>query len=1467
MAEVRDTLSWDVQPLISAGKAAEKAVSSLSGKVVKLREDLRRTGEEASQSLGKAFKPSASPLSDALLKEQKKIEQAFARFQALPEASAKALDRFSRSGIDSAEVSAFMGKRIAELERRWGSLSPAVQKSLKPTLDMIRASREADAAARRQERSLAAFEKRLASVERKPALLARQISKWTAEGRKADDIARALSSDLRQMEQRMESLPPKIRAVIAPTAELARQQRQASLQSHGLGTIFRSQLASVGQLAIGYFGLTAAVLALINALRRLVGESIRFERTFANVKTLLDQSRAATSAMRRELIGLSAQLGSSTELSQGLYQALSASVEPAQAVAFVGETAKFARAGLIDMTAAVDVTTTVLNAYGLEASRAAEVNDKLFQIIKRGKVTGQELAGSLGTVIPTAAVLNVSLDEVGAAIATMTRGGIRADESVTALNRTLLSFLDPSDEARTAAKRLGIELSAASLRSKGLLASLREMAERTDGNSEATAALFGNVRALKAVLALTGPQAAGFAKDVALMGSATGTVNKAFDEQVNALGPQMDALWNNLSSNFLSASDNASTLTVVIRGLNDALDELRKSGSSLGDIAGEASLRVPEIGPRLAILKAAAAIFSGLKARRENEEAGASLLAVPAPAGPPENDISGRLEALALRQQEAFRLATGEPVPLTQDEEKIVEAFRKALKPADELAEKLAVLRKRFTDAEIAAGEAQELERVAQAFKDAREPVPQFILDLQRVNAQNGMLTSSQRHLRDAFNASFRPLDAFVKRLSDANAAGVSSSDFFSRYGAEILQAMHAQEDFGNAASKSAKRLLELGRAKIGEALRRDFERAGDPLFALTRQISDLASVGEIAAGKLAKRFGPQIEQGLREALARGKGLDEILLSLPADAAPAFEDALTELFERAENPTIALGKLIQAELDLSTPFELVGDRFGQQALEAADVARRTGAEIDERVRQAATFALQKDVQAALDPAKQLGGRLKLVALLGGDASAYAKAHKEQLYQAVTAARELGKELDKAVEAEFRALKLEDFQRSATKGLGDQIRDLRIAAEQAHLGEADIQRLIRERFGADAAGAAREGALKGQLIDPDVFAANAARIRNELARALNPTLELGDEIRKRILAGVSPEEINRQLASQTLEAVITARIRGLTVDPDVQQQLEQDVAAGLISPEQANAAPLDLLREKLQAVNGDVTQLQDVFREMIPPDAFDQIVQAQEQFNRLQEVIGFAGNSFDLLFNAAQRGGKAFLAALAKIVGKELATHGIRLVGTGLTNIALGSVPPPKGPNIPLIAAGHRQVATGAIVTALGASLGVAGSALSGKGRGGGGRGGGEGVGFGGRASTAQAEPPPPAYISDLGKQLAEQQVRLGAGKPPPPGGLGSDGPLHRLIERLDSRLDEADRQQEQRDAMLRSTLQSTAATSADAANRMAGEAARLRGVDPGSMLVEFGEREGLAGFGGRVLQESESNSVGGVRRV
>lgn len=299
----------------------------------------------------------------------------------------------------------------------------------------------------------------------------------------------------------------------------------------GVGKVNSGQkMMSKGAKMAGAAFVAAGAL-IVGAIVKSVKAADEWQKSFSNVSTLVDTASVDMQGMAKELFALDTRLGSAKELTDGLYQALSASVDPAKAVEFVGTAAEFAKAALIDTNTAVDVITTGLNAYGLEADEATGISDKLFSVIKLGKTTGSELAAVLGQSIPLAANMGISFDELGASVAIMTRQGVKASEATTQFNGVLNSFLKPSDDMKLALQEMGFESGEMALETLGVKGTLDELIDSTGGSKEALAGLFQNTRALRGVMALTGEGAADFDNVLSQIQNSAGATTEAFNKQ------------------------------------------------------------------------------------------------------------------------------------------------------------------------------------------------------------------------------------------------------------------------------------------------------------------------------------------------------------------------------------------------------------------------------------------------------------------------------------------------------------------------------------------------------------------------------------------------------------------------------------------------------------------------------------------------------------------------------------------------------------------------------------------------------------------------------------------------------------------------------------------------------------------------------------------------------------------------
>lgn len=160
------------------------------------------------------------------------------------------------------------------------------------------------------------------------------------------------------------------------------------------------------------------------------------ETSFAKVQTLLSSGtdvKAFYESVRKGSREAGVPLA---EFTEALYQSLSASVAQGSAVKFTTEAAKLARGGYTDLATAVDVLTTIQNAYGLSASQTTKIADRLITTQNLGKVNVAQLAAVMGRSIPVAKSYNVSLETLFASYAALTKNGNEADETTTLLNAT-----------------------------------------------------------------------------------------------------------------------------------------------------------------------------------------------------------------------------------------------------------------------------------------------------------------------------------------------------------------------------------------------------------------------------------------------------------------------------------------------------------------------------------------------------------------------------------------------------------------------------------------------------------------------------------------------------------------------------------------------------------------------------------------------------------------------------------------------------------------------------------------------------------------------------------------------------------------------------------------------------------------------------------------------------------------------
>ncbi len=283
-------------------------------------------------------------------------------------------------------------------------------------------------------------------------------------------------------------------------------------------------------------------------------QAIKFEKQMSNVATLLDGDvNKRIGELSKEVLKVSNRTGVATsDLTDGLYQVISAFGDTADATKQLEIASKAAKAGNATTTDAINMLSAVTKGYGDTSAEAQQkAADLAFETVKLGQTSFPELAASMGKVIPLAATMGVKQEELFGAMATLTGVTGKTAEVTTQLRGAVQGFLQPTSDMIKVMQALGYENGQQMIEANGLQKSLDMLKTAVGGNEIAFASLFSSVEAKNAVLALTGAQSQNLTEKTKAMYKATGAADEAFKQQTNNI-EDLSAMVNNLWSNSLT---------------------------------------------------------------------------------------------------------------------------------------------------------------------------------------------------------------------------------------------------------------------------------------------------------------------------------------------------------------------------------------------------------------------------------------------------------------------------------------------------------------------------------------------------------------------------------------------------------------------------------------------------------------------------------------------------------------------------------------------------------------------------------------------------------------------------------------------------------------------------------------------------------------------------------------------------
>ena len=280
------------------------------------------------------------------------------------------------------------------------------------------------------------------------------------------------------------------------TAEMERAKRASNDLQISWQSIARIELFSLARRGLFLFissvrqslDTAAEFQVLISQIQTISEANVPFENWSAGLRRLsdswgldiLDQARAAYEAL-------------SNQVSDG-----------ANTFLFLEQANKLALTGISTTAEAADLLAAAMNAYSLSVDDANRLSAIFFKTVDLGRVKIEDLANQFGRIGAPAASLGITIEELNAAIATLTIRGIKYSESATFLRGIIQKLIKPTDVMKGLFADIGVANAEAAIQTFGFAGFLEIIEQRTRGTSTELAELFNRVRAVTGAMILSG---------------------------------------------------------------------------------------------------------------------------------------------------------------------------------------------------------------------------------------------------------------------------------------------------------------------------------------------------------------------------------------------------------------------------------------------------------------------------------------------------------------------------------------------------------------------------------------------------------------------------------------------------------------------------------------------------------------------------------------------------------------------------------------------------------------------------------------------------------------------------------------------------------------------------------------------------------------------------------------------------
>jgi TP901 family phage tail tape measure protein len=200
-------------------------------------------------------------------------------------------------------------------------------------------------------------------------------------------------------------------------------------------------------------GAVAVGAAMVSATK----DAGTYQQGLTSLVTGAGEAQSNLKAVGDGILNISTQTGTSTKsLTDAMYLIESSGQHGAAGLQVLQTAAEGAKVGNADLATTANALTTVLTDYHQPASAATGDMNALITAVADGKTHMQDMASSMGSVLPLASSLGISFPQVSGAIATMTNAGMDAQRASQNLANAIRSLAAPNAAAQKSMTEVGL---------------------------------------------------------------------------------------------------------------------------------------------------------------------------------------------------------------------------------------------------------------------------------------------------------------------------------------------------------------------------------------------------------------------------------------------------------------------------------------------------------------------------------------------------------------------------------------------------------------------------------------------------------------------------------------------------------------------------------------------------------------------------------------------------------------------------------------------------------------------------------------------------------------------------------------------------------------------------------------------------------------------------------------------------